>query len=114
MGPLRSSEARQRRTLRSDRHDYFPTTKRHRPLDPPSERPPNQWRQKVGGVSPEFADALNKTVPVHSANSFYHALKATIRLYRNLRDRISGIKRKEDAEQAAVAYLDKVYSSLPR
>ncbi|QRG66467.1 hypothetical protein [Brevibacillus choshinensis] len=76
-------------------------------------RHPNGVR-RLEEFSSEFADALKETVPSHSANNCYHALKTTITLYRDLRDRISRIKRKADAEEAAVAYLDKVYSSLSR
>lgn len=53
---------------------------------------------------------LNGTVPSHSFESCYRALKMTINLYLRLRP-ISAIITKSEAERTSVAFLDRVYSA---
>lgn len=58
---------------------------------------------------PEAIEALAQTVPVHEAGSCGNALRATIRLYRELREQANGLTRRAEAEQAAVSYLEQIY-----
>ncbi|MGG4108851.1 nucleotidyltransferase domain-containing protein [Paenibacillus lautus] len=57
-------------------------------------------------------EELKETLPLHNAPSCYHALKASIEIYRRLRQDTEGLIRKEEAEQAAIVYLDSVYDSV--
>ncbi|MGO4540990.1 nucleotidyltransferase domain-containing protein [Paenibacillus sp. 2TAB19] len=56
-------------------------------------------------------EELKKTIPLHGFESCYHALKSTIHLYQRLRQH-SDVLIKEEAEHVAIAYLEKVYTSL--
>ncbi|WP_281890726.1 nucleotidyltransferase domain-containing protein [Paenibacillus sp. YYML68] len=56
-------------------------------------------------------EELKKTIPLHGLESCYHALKSTIHLYQRLRQH-SDVLIKEEAEHVAIAYLEKVYTSL--
>ncbi|WP_141505343.1 nucleotidyltransferase domain-containing protein [Paenibacillus luteus] len=55
---------------------------------------------------------LKKTIPAHSFESCYHALKSAISLYRRLRQASDALLLKEEAEHVSVAYLEEVYDSL--
>ncbi|CAH0121452.1 MULTISPECIES: nucleotidyltransferase domain-containing protein [unclassified Paenibacillus] len=59
-------------------------------------------------------EALRETVPVHSLESCYNALKNSIKLYQRLRQHLDSLDVKEEAEQVSIAYLENVYSSLNR
>lgn len=55
---------------------------------------------------------LRDTIPLHSYESCYRALKATIKLYQRLRQASDGWIRKEEAERHSIAYLETVYSTI--
>lgn len=57
-------------------------------------------------------DELKRTIPIHSFESCYHALKSTIHLYQSLRQHSDVLVLKEEAEHVSTAYLENVYSSL--
>ncbi|MEJ8546213.1 oxalate:formate antiporter, partial [Brevibacillus borstelensis] len=57
-------------------------------------------------------EELKETLPLHNATSCYHAMKVSIEIYRRLRKDTEGLIRKEEAEQAAIVYLDSVYDSV--
>ncbi|AJY75180.1 nucleotidyltransferase domain-containing protein [Paenibacillus beijingensis] len=56
-------------------------------------------------------DELIETVPLPDRESCYRALKATVHLYRQLREASSELLLRKEAEAAAVAYLDSILSS---
>ncbi|KQO18704.1 nucleotidyltransferase domain-containing protein [Paenibacillus sp. Leaf72] len=56
-------------------------------------------------------EQLKKTIPSHHFESCYHALKSTIDLYKRLRQQSDTLILKEEAEQASMAYLEKIYAS---
>lgn len=56
---------------------------------------------------------LKKTIPLHSFESCYQALKGTIHLYQRLRQH-SNVLLKVEAEHVSIAYLEKVYASLSK
>ncbi len=56
---------------------------------------------------------LEETVPMHSSESCYRSLQASIRIYRRLRGHAANLAaHREDAEKASTAFLDQVYASL--
>ncbi|WP_317618488.1 oxalate:formate antiporter [Paenibacillus sp. PL91] len=57
-------------------------------------------------------EELKKTIPLHSFESCYLALKSTIHLYKRFRQNSDVLILKEEAEHVSIAYLEKVYASL--
>ncbi|MCC3377415.1 nucleotidyltransferase domain-containing protein [Cohnella sp. REN36] len=75
-------------------------------------RPPRGVR-KLEQHSPDAIPELVETVPAYGAESCYRALQASIRLYRRLRQPHSDkLTLREDAEQAAVNDLNRIFASL--
>lgn len=73
--------------------------------------PPNGLR-RVEALAPGHLDALRATVAEHDAASCERALRATVALYRELRERsaTASLVRRSAAEAASLAYLDRVKS----
>ncbi|OZB92410.1 nucleotidyltransferase domain-containing protein [Paenibacillus sp. XY044] len=67
--------------------------------------------RKLEEYEGEELDELKETIPNHSTESCYHALKKTIHLYQRLRQHLGDFEYKSEAEQASIAYLESVYSS---
>ncbi|MGF7032246.1 putative nucleotidyltransferase [Paenibacillus mucilaginosus] len=61
-------------------------------------------------TSAEVISELKGTIPIHSFESCYRALKNTIKLYQNLRD-VQKIVPKKEAERVSTEYLDGVFAS---
>lgn len=59
-------------------------------------------------------DALRETIPLHSCESCYRALKSTITMYQHLRQTSHDLIRNEEAERASIDFLDTVYSSISK
>lgn len=76
-------------------------------------QPPRGVRKLEQSV-PDAALELEATVPSYNAESCYNSLRAAIRIYRLLRSHDREWTRRQDAEEAAVAYLDRVYASISR
>jgi hypothetical protein len=70
---------------------------------------PNGVR-RVESVAPGYVDALRTTVAAHDAASCTRALRATVALYRELRERSAStiFTRRSAAEAAALLYLDQI------
>jgi hypothetical protein len=68
--------------------------------------------RRVEALAPRFAGALRATVATCDAADCVRALRATIALYRELRDAEScvSLHRKSDAEREAVAFFEQVAS----
>ena len=66
--------------------------------------------RKLETCTPELLAELQGTVPTHSFESCYRALKNTIALYLRLRDTGQIVPRKE-AERVSVEYLDAIFAS---
>ncbi|WP_334072427.1 MULTISPECIES: nucleotidyltransferase domain-containing protein [Paenibacillus] len=60
----------------------------------------------------EQANRLRDTLPAHTPKSCYQAIKASIRIYCELRQDYPELELRLDAEDKAVAYLDRVFESL--
>ncbi|WP_309119159.1 nucleotidyltransferase domain-containing protein [Paenibacillus sp.] len=58
----------------------------------------------------EVVEELKGTIPIHSFESCYRALKNTINLYQRLRDAQKIVPKKE-AERVSVEYLDGIFAS---
>jgi len=66
--------------------------------------------RRLEACAPEMAEELAGTIPSHSFESCYRALKQTVALYRRLRD-VRQIVPKTEAERVSVEYLDAIYGS---
>ncbi|MFC0214554.1 nucleotidyltransferase domain-containing protein [Paenibacillus chartarius] len=66
--------------------------------------------RKIETCAVEVLEELKGTIPVHSFESCYCALKNTILLYQRLRD-VRKIVPKTEAERVSVKYLDGIYAS---
>ncbi|UKS27558.1 nucleotidyltransferase domain-containing protein [Paenibacillus sp. HWE-109] len=64
-------------------------------------------QQALGAIT-----ELEETVPSHNAESCYNAMQASIRIYQRLRQNLTHLMHKKEAEQVSVAYLNQVYNSL--
>ncbi|MFF2479924.1 nucleotidyltransferase domain-containing protein [Paenibacillus sp. NPDC058071] len=58
----------------------------------------------------EELEELKETIPGHSAERCYRALKMTIRLYKRFRQNSEGLEYKREAEQVSISYLESVYN----
>ncbi len=57
-------------------------------------------------------EELKRTLPVHDANSCYHALKTTIRMYKRLRPASDTFIARSEAEQISISYLEHIYDTI--
>jgi len=71
-----------------------------------------QGARRLERLAPEDVPALAATVGDHSVAGCADALRAAIALYRELRD--PAVERREEAEEASVAYLEEVASRAAR
>jgi hypothetical protein len=71
-----------------------------------------QGARRLERLAPEETPALAATVGDHSVAGCADALRASIALYRELRD--PAVERREAAEEATVAYLEEVISRAAR
>jgi len=55
-------------------------------------------------------EELIGTIPIHSFESCYHALKNTIKMYQRLRQ-VSEISPRKEAERVSIEFLDVIYSA---
>jgi predicted nucleotidyltransferase len=74
-------------------------------------RHPNSVR-RLEQIAPDLVDHLAATIGDHTAAGCLEAMRATIDLYRQLRDEYPDLRKHDKAEAAAVAFLDEVASSL--
>jgi len=54
-------------------------------------------------------EELKGTIPIHSFESCYHALKSTIKMYKDLRQ-VSEIVPRKEAERVTIEFVDGIYS----
>ena len=64
--------------------------------------------RRIECAAPDAVEPLRATLPTHDADSCLRALRATIALYRSLRERVAtdALVRRADAERESVAFLD--------
>lgn len=72
---------------------------------------PNGVR-RLENAAPELAPHFAATVPLADTNSCLRAVRATIALYRLLRDRAPAVERRAAVERESTAFLDAVEDSL--
>jgi predicted nucleotidyltransferase len=73
-------------------------------------RHPNGVR-RLEQVAPDLVDVLASTIGNHTTAGCVAAMRATIGLYRQLRDEYPDLRRYTEAEAAAVAFLDELTTS---
>ena len=73
-----------------------------------------QGTRRLETQAAQWVPALKETVATHDARSCATGLRAAVRLYRELRERIApaNLERRKEAEAEAVRYLDAVISNL--
>lgn len=74
-----------------------------------------QLPRGVRKLEQHAADAiaeLKETVPSYSAESCYIALRASISIYQRLRQNLTDLKYRKEAERVSINYLNAVYTSL--
>lgn len=68
--------------------------------------------RKLEQYAPDEIPELEETVPSHNFESCYKALQASVRIYQRLRQNITMLVVREEAEQVSINYLDRVHTSL--
>jgi hypothetical protein len=64
--------------------------------------------RRLERLAPDLVDSLAATIGDHTAIGCLGALRATVELYRQLREPYPDLRRHDEAERAALAYLDEV------
>lgn len=71
-----------------------------------------QGVRRIETANPEFAAALQQTVPIYQRADCLRALHASIKLYRQLRSNYDGLKDNTAVEQAVLHYLAVIESKI--
>lgn len=82
------------------------------PLALRSARDRPQGIRRIESADPEFARALQQTIPSYTTADCLPALRVSIDLYRQLRTAYRNMQQKEDVEQAVLAYLAEIASGI--
>jgi hypothetical protein len=72
---------------------------------------PNKVR-RLEQIAPDLVESLAATIGDHTARGCLAALRATVFLYRQLRNEYPEVRRHHEAEQAVLAYLDEVAAGV--